>query len=71
MGLIELILTVCSLAQPGACEEQSLAFVDEQSSLMQCMLQAQPTIAQWVNQHPKRQVVKWRCGYPEREAKKL
>lgn len=70
MGIIELILTVCSLTLPAACEERSLAFVD-QGSLMQCMLQAPPTIAQWANQHPMRQVMKWRCAYPEREGADL
>jgi hypothetical protein len=70
MGLIELILTVCSMAQPAACEERNLAFID-QGSLMQCMLQAPPTIAQWADAHPNRQVVKWRCSYPEREGRSL
>jgi len=70
MGLVELILTVCSLAQPAACEERQLSFLD-QGSLMQCMLQAPPTIAQWADAHPNRQVVKWRCAYPGSEAKDL
>jgi hypothetical protein len=62
MGLVELILTVCSLMQPASCEEQHLSFVDE-GSLMQCMTQAPPAIAEWANSHPGRKVVKWRCGY--------
>ena len=66
MGLVELILTVCTLAQPESCEERHLTFVD-QGSLMQCMTQAPPAIAQWAYEHPSRKVVKWRCGYPERE----
>jgi len=70
MGLVELILTVCSLSQPAACEERQLAFVD-QGSLMQCMLQAPPTIAQWSDSHPGRQVVKWRCSYPNLAEKSI
>jgi hypothetical protein len=66
MSLIELILTVCSLAQPASCEERHLSFVDG-GSLMQCMTQAPPTIAQWANNHPGRQIVKWRCSYPGSE----
>ncbi len=66
MGLIELILTVCSLAQPAACEERHLSFVDG-GSLRQCMVQAPPTLAEWSNSHPGRQIMKWRCSYPEKE----
>ena len=43
MGLVELILTVCTLTQPAACEERRLSLVDE-GSLMQCMTQAPPEI---------------------------
>ncbi len=71
MGLMELILTVCALAQPTSCEETSLAFVDQGESLMQCAMSAPPTIAQWVGQHPTRFVAKWRCGYPDKEGHDL
>jgi hypothetical protein len=66
MNLIELILTVCSLAQPDVCEDQHLQFID-QGSLKQCMFHAQPTIAQWAGEHPGKQVVKWRCSTPKME----
>jgi hypothetical protein len=62
MGLVELILTVCTLTQPQSCEERHLSFVDE-GSLAQCMTQAPPAIAEWAYNHPARKVVKWRCGY--------
>lgn len=71
MGLMELVLTVCSLAQPAQCQEQNLTFVDQGQSLMQCAMSAPPTIAEWVNHHPTRFVVKWRCSYPEREGRDL
>nr|WP_026607380.1 hypothetical protein [Methylocapsa acidiphila] len=70
MSLVELILTVCSLANPSSCEERQLAFLD-QGSLMQCMLQAPPTIAQWSDNHPDRKVVKWRCSYPDQARKSI
>jgi hypothetical protein len=70
MGLIELILTVCTLTQPASCEERRLSLVDE-GSLMQCMTQAQPVIAEWAGTHPGRQVVKWRCSYPGSEGSSL
>ena len=59
MGFVELILTVCTLTEPASCEERHLSFVDE-GSLMQCMSQAPPAIAEWTNSHPGRRVVKCR-----------
>ena len=62
-AMIELILTVCALSAPDQCLEQRLQFVS-QGSLMQCMMQAPPYIAQWVGEHPKWNAVRWRCEYP-------
>jgi hypothetical protein len=70
MGLVELILTVCTLTQPQSCEERHLSFVDE-GSLMQCMTQAPPAIAAWAYSHPARKVVKWRCSYPGGEGSSI
>ncbi len=44
MGLIELVLTVCAIAQPAACEEQHLQFASS-ISLAQCAMAAPPYIA--------------------------
>jgi hypothetical protein len=32
-------------------------------SLNQCVMNAQPYIAQWINGHPKWVAVRWRCDY--------
>ena len=61
-AMIELILTVCALSAPSQCDEQRLQFAS-QESLMQCMMQAPPYIAQWSGDHPATRVVKWRCAY--------
>ena len=66
--MIELILTVCALTAPNQCDEQRLQFAS-QESLMQCMMQAPPYIAQWVGEHPKWRPVKWRCEYPHTDNK--
>jgi hypothetical protein len=63
MGLIELVLTVCTLAQPAACEEQHLEFASN-GSLSQCTMAAPPYIAQWIGEHPKWTAVRWHCEYP-------
>jgi hypothetical protein len=63
MNIINLIMTVCSLTAPTVCEERSLAFSAD-FSLRQCVMAAQPYIAQWTGEHPKWHAVKWRCEYP-------
>jgi hypothetical protein len=68
MGLIEIVLTVCALAQPTLCEDEHLQFASA-GSLMQCTMAAQPYIAQWIGNHPKWTAVRWRCDYPGRRGK--
>jgi hypothetical protein len=62
MGMIEMILTVCAVAQPSQCEDQHLQFAANMS-LNQCVMNAPPYIAQWVGEHPKWMAVRWRCNY--------
>jgi len=62
MGLIELVVTVCALSLPTQCEDQHLLFAADMS-LTQCVINAQPYIAQWINAHPKWSAVRWRCDY--------
>ena len=61
--MIELILTVCALSAPTQCDEHRLQF-SSQESVMQCMMQAPPYIAEWSSQHPAQHVTRWRCAYP-------
>jgi hypothetical protein len=67
--MIELILTVCALSAPGRCEEQKLQFVS-QGSLMQCMMQAPPYVAEWSGEHPASRVMRWRCAFPGADGQK-
>jgi hypothetical protein len=67
VGLIELILTVCSLTHSGACEEKHLQFADQGASLMQCTLEAPVYLAAWADDHPGQEITKWRCAYPQQE----
>ncbi len=71
MNFVELILTVCTLAQPVACDEQKLIFSSDTRSLAGCMMQAQPLIAQWAGDHPALQVARWRCAAPGSEGKRV
>jgi len=61
--LIEIILTVCAVANPANCEEKHLQFAWD-GSIQQCMMAAQPYIAQWIGEHPAWRTKKWTCGYP-------
>jgi hypothetical protein len=63
MNAIDLIVTVCAVASPTVCEEQHLVFTST-ASPRQCVMAAQPYIAQWVSEHPKWTAVKWRCEFP-------
>ena len=63
MNAIDLIVTVCAVASPTVCEEQHLIFKST-ASPRQCVMAAQPYIAQWVSEHPKWTAVKWRCEFP-------
>jgi hypothetical protein len=58
--MIELLFVVCLKTMPAVCEERSLLSI-ENASLMGCMMQAQPQLAEWCESHPKHSVVKWSC----------
>lgn len=68
MNMIELIVTVCALAQPSRCEEQHLQYA-WQGSLLQCTMNAQPYLARWINEHPKWTIARWHCGVPHLQEK--
>lgn len=63
MNAINLVVTVCAVLSPATCEERNLMFASNVSE-RQCVMAAQPYIAQWVGEHPKWTAVKWRCEYP-------
>jgi hypothetical protein len=68
MGMIELIVSVCVLSHPDQCQEKHLGFASSMS-LRQCVMSAQPYLAQWINEHPQWLIVRWRCEHPgSREA---
>jgi len=70
LGMIEIILTVCAIANPANCEEKYLQFAWE-GSLNQCMMGAQPYIAQWIGNHPQWIARKWTCEYPGHEKRRI
>lgn len=57
--MIELIFVVCLSATPTTCENRAMQFVDMTTTT--CVMGAQPTLAQWVNEHPGWQIRRWTC----------
>jgi hypothetical protein len=64
--MLVLIMTVCSMSSPDQCNEARMQFTADES-IIQCMMQAQPYIAQWAEEHPNTTITRWRCAYPARE----
>src|SRR5438105_2598498 len=68
--MIEIILTVCAISNPANCEEKYLQF-DWDGSPRQCMMAAQPYIAEWIGKHPEWVARKWSCDYPGNEKRRI
>lgn len=66
MSLIDLVLTVCLVANADACRTEHIYF-EHTGSMTQCMLRAPIYIAQWTEDHPEFRVVRWRCSVPEQD----
>ena len=58
--MIELVFTVCMLAQPLTCEQRYLTFANLLTP-MQCLMGAQVELARWSEAHPKWRISEWRC----------
>lgn len=70
--MIELVMTVCIVAQPATCRDQRVLLdPDSGATPMQCMMSAQPTIAQWGSEHPNWFVQRWKCQYPRKGDKDI
>jgi hypothetical protein len=68
--MIELVITACIVAQPESCQDQRV-LLDQDTSAWQCVMNAQPTIAQWGAEHPKWFVQSWKCQLPKKGAKDI
>lgn len=66
MNLVDLIVLVCSLVSPNACQERHM-LVQSNGSLRACAMQAPPYLAQWIGEHPNFRIVRWHCEWPDQE----
>ncbi len=62
--MIELVMTVCLLAQPDDCRKERLPFDGTETA---CAMAGHFVVATWTAEHPAWRVTRWRCGVPERE----
>jgi len=67
-GFIEIVMLVCAITQPDRCEDKHLQFA-WQGSLRQCVMAAQPYMAQWIAEHPQWTIKEYHCDYPGRKDK--
>ena len=58
---IELAFVVCLAADPGDCREERHLLV-EPTTVMGCLMGAQPFLAAWAERNPGWAVSRWRCG---------
>lgn len=63
MNVVDLILTVCLISNPGNCRDEHLYF-ESRGSLVQCMVLAPAEIAKWSQEHATFKVRRWKCAFP-------
>jgi hypothetical protein len=56
--MVHLVLTFCMLAWQTHCTEERPI---EDMSLMACMVQGQQVAQEWLADHPKWMLQRWRC----------
>ncbi|MCQ0990115.1 hypothetical protein [Jiella marina] len=61
--MIDLVLTVCMVANPANCKEERLSYQARATSA-QCMMLSSPYVAAWAGDHPQWSVKRWRCEWP-------
>jgi hypothetical protein len=66
MQMIALILTVCAVSNATDCRDETFYF-ESNGSVVSCMFEAQPYIAEWSATHPKWKVKAWKCDTPSNE----
>ena len=59
--MIEIVLSVCLLAEPGRCRDEHVTVLAENSTPFQCMRYGQLEAVKWSEAHPKWSVQRWTC----------
>jgi hypothetical protein len=63
--MVNIVLTVCMAAWSAHCTDERPVVAD--LSIMSCMIQGQQIAAEWLSDHPKWMLQRWRCeiGVPK------
>lgn len=67
--MLELMMTVCLLANANECRDVRLNFDADNATPMQCMSYGQIEMAKWIEEHPAFRIKQWRCGQARQTAK--
>lgn len=69
--MIEIVLSVCMLADPGRCKDVHLTYMAEAQAITphSCMMYGQSEIAKWTEGNPNWAIQRWTCGVPRALAK--
>jgi hypothetical protein len=63
--MLELILTVCLLADTTRCKDVTLTMVEtHQVTPQQCFHNGQIEMVKWLEANPKWRIAKWKCQVP-------
>lgn len=57
--MVHLVLTLCMMAWQTHCMDERP--VSEDMSLTSCMVQGQQIASEWLSDHPKWMLSRWRC----------
>jgi hypothetical protein len=57
--MVHLVLTLCMMAWQTHCMDEQPVYGD--MSLTACMVQGQQIASEWVSDHPKWMLTRWRC----------
>ncbi|MBV9111628.1 MAG: hypothetical protein JOY67_02280 [Hyphomicrobiales bacterium] len=70
MNFLELVFTVCAITNAHRCEDKYIALQND-TPLTACVMQAQPTLAQWANANPDWTIKGWHCDYSSNRKEKI
>ncbi len=67
--MIELVLSVCFVADPARCKDVHLTYMEGNATPHQCVFYGQSEIAKWSEGNPNWRIEKWKCGAAKQVAK--
>jgi hypothetical protein len=60
--MIELLISVCLIAEPARCKDIRLPFDNDSISVRDCTFNGQSEMARWSAENPEWQIARWACS---------